>query len=1350
MEEAPSTLDYQEVPVDSVTDKCRSPAEYDSGIATDDGGGGTSCRVTVIQSDIPSIVDDPKNSEHEERVILDQSCGLADTVPSKNLPQFITCALTIVLAIPRGVKDKEEEKDKEMEKSPKSKRKLKHFKGVLEAPRAQSYYHIEYLLLPDDPEPMKIDVVSFGQVAKIYMENETKILKSWSENDLTWLAWTHKVKINITKEILIKLLSHKVIFKVWDTKDKVSAKARFDRPKAFRLPQSKPGENPENKGGVKHLVLKHRKLFESSQPKPSSVKTKEHQLPRAQPGEKSKTGFPVVRDEIQELLSPVACVQSALHEPPEVKDIPPLRLNNLLSPINETPTPKEKQQKAFTFETKGFNTKSSNEPSVQLFSERARPKSSTGIYSAGTEKSGRRKGKSTKDRLTVLDEWKQASKPSGEDLTVYELSKKKKPVVMEMDFLPLLAGAKSVTDRMIMTSSSILDGYLTIAVDETLIPEELKHELNPLVIRIISATSLPAAAVPINVLKEKYLPVYCKYKFFNQPYHQTRGRAHGTHVYFNDVNVIFTGIINTGELWEYFQGPAMEIEVHDQDGMAEDIPQKTTLFGTDPSDEKLSNVGLVSSKCTVLNPFTEKERNWHPHGIAKVDFSELLNGEKYLNIRVPIHNCMYPDLTESQKEGRGGSRAGALSINDSRKSALLPAACYLDSESHLKLRVDIAHPILLDSSTVEGKQMRCPFNRIIYVFDYNNQTFLQDLLVDINEINAAALQLSTYPKYATENVLSTYRLSLDQKESVELDVVTGFHLMDGKIHLFILEGLKDKAIRKLWEKISVKIPESKEEHLEVLYNSDLLFSRRLYSNLEVMLCHVHLHEPLSSIMKQPLLYVKDMVPNACFQALSRLDYITHAKKLKEVVQDVLFPTAEMVMLLSREFGIPLSKESLRAPAVQLETLTPQPMEHAEMVHYRTPFIHPTLDNYNAKYVEWKQDTGDLSQHLKDYIQNNIDAVYKASKKIKRPKVDTIVVPSEGKSVYNYSTQALNSTVQGMELLQKEMTKEPMRRFTYCQEYHSATVPPVDTVSEMKAAESKSKAQWTTFDGFKYPGFKSSIESNQHPKKPDEARLEEIKQKWKENILHANTLQPTLARDRWSWSERDRDFELYRKPANSLSLLSPITIHLAGKTLEDEQLDVAHNYYLKWRSKVIVDDTRMKFYRRGVQSELQGEGPVASTQTDKLTGLLKDVPMKYSLRKQGMVLKPFPVLSVMHTIADDESLLDPIKKEQETNTGFSPGLYDQHSLKWKPNIIPRHNMEHTKFERMKGKDFNLYYYSHPFLYKRDIKALSAEEKDNVLFQTPVPAEEPVPAAKKAQHSGNLIETNTYNSVLLHIA
>lgn len=59
--------------------------------------------------------------------------------------------------------------------------------------------------------------------------------------------------------------------------------------------------------------------------------------------------------------------------------------------------------------------------------------------------------------------------------------------------------------------------------------------------------------------------------------------------------------------------------------------------------------------------------------------------------------------------------------------------------------------------------------------------------------------------------------------------------------------------------------------LEILYDSQLSFSQRLYTDLEAIFYHFHLCKPLFSIAKQPLLYVRGAVSWACFQALSRYD-----------------------------------------------------------------------------------------------------------------------------------------------------------------------------------------------------------------------------------------------------------------------------------------------------------------------------------------------------------------------------------------------------------------------------------------------------------------------------------------------
>ena len=66
---------------------------------------------------------------------------------------------------------------------------------------------------------------------------------------------------------------------------------------------------------------------------------------------------------------------------------------------------------------------------------------------------------------------------------------------------------------------------------------------------------------------------------------------------------------------------------------------------------------------------------------------------------------------------------------------------------------------------------------------------------------------------------------------------------------------------------------------EALYNSDMMFSERKYAALDVDLCRIKLHEPMSVIVKQPLLYVRDMVPRPCFEALIKLDQVRLSNNL---------------------------------------------------------------------------------------------------------------------------------------------------------------------------------------------------------------------------------------------------------------------------------------------------------------------------------------------------------------------------------------------------------------------------------------------------------------------------------------
>jgi len=71
---------------------------------------------------------------------------------------------------------------------------------------------------------------------------------------------------------------------------------------------------------------------------------------------------------------------------------------------------------------------------------------------------------------------------------------------------------------------------------------------------------------------------------------------------------------------------------------------------------------------------------------------------------------------------------------------------------------------------------------------------------------------------------------------------------------------------------------------------------------------------------------------------------------------------------------------------------------------------------------------------------------------------------------------------------------PDVRYTYCPEYHhSMTFVPVNLKSLKMSEEKASQDAWKTSDGWIYPGKKTMLECNIHPRKLHEARAEDIQQ-----------------------------------------------------------------------------------------------------------------------------------------------------------------------------------------------------------------------------------------------------------------
>ncbi|XP_019488479.1 PREDICTED: uncharacterized protein FLJ43738-like [Hipposideros armiger] len=138
---------------------------------------------------------------------------------------------------------------------------------------------------------------------------------------------------------------------------------------------------------------------------------------------------------------------------------------------------------------------------------------------------------------------------------------------------------------------------------------------------------------------------------------------------------------------------------------------------------------------------------------------------------------------------------------------------------------------------------------------------------------------------------------------------------------------------------------------KVLYNSQLLFQHRLYADLETILYHVHLFQPLSQLMKHTALYVRNAVPQEASQALTRIHCICHhSTKLKEVITRDLLPSSTMIKDLSQEFGLPISQEEVTDR--KFLAMSPLPAPNLEDFRGRNSTLTYEILAHQEKYLQW--------------------------------------------------------------------------------------------------------------------------------------------------------------------------------------------------------------------------------------------------------------------------------------------------------------------------------------------------------------------------------------------------------------
>uniref|UniRef100_A0A8C6H417 Cilia and flagella associated protein 92 n=1 Tax=Mus spicilegus TaxID=10103 RepID=A0A8C6H417_MUSSI len=959
------------------------------------------------------------DSEDQFSSSLHSSEGPA-CISNSDVPQIVPCRFEISLAFPVLIGNKG--------KTPNVPDKKKSAKTETRTGKARQFYHIEYFFLPDDIEPKIVDIVVFPNVAKVFLESGTKTVKPWRDDDKVWVSWSQTFHVNVTKELLKKLNFHKITLRLWDTKDRVSKRARYQRVKTSAY-----SEDLESLEEVKHLVLSHKKLSLISIGKTNTIseELKEENLP----GDQEKAE--------KHLKSP---------QEPEAPSKNDEECEKLLK-MEDSPLSRR------TISKIPISLSGATMMEIKELIEKPSLSSLTNMLE---KQKSQLKGKDTEVKKKNPKKVKRyQAEEEGDQKPEIPAAWKQSIFSIQLPIMPLLAGWRTVICRGSEKSANILDCFLTLKTEVPIMTEQQKQDLNPLTIKIRCVSCLPIQPISIHDLERLCSPVYCRYQFHKTPVHETKREPHGTHVFFQDINVIFLGAMNPSDVREYLEGPPMVVEVHDRDRKLEEYSRKPALFGEDLIDSYFNLQAFISHRDTETNPYESQNKIWDPYGVARVSFADLLFGYKYLNLIVPIHNCE-PKSPNWSQDSRNRRTMGVQVPTDVLQHSSIPKGNYLEANSLLKLRVDIAVPLSGWSRAPELDLMGTHFGRIIFVFHAKKLSLLQSLLQDITMINAKALELDCYPLQNIQQILSAFKVRVKIQEQQELDVLTGFHLLDGKIHLFILEGLADRGLRQLWESYQSSVTASNRAACKVLYDSRLLFCHRLYADLETILYHVHLFRPVSVLLRYPALYVRGAVSRMAFKALSRIHDICHSStRLKEVVMRDLLPSSSMIKELSQEFGIPISQEDLTDG--KLLTALPQPDTSNEDIQRRTSTLPLEIQVHQEKYLQWRNDMLLKNQvHRDSIVQKNITEAYQFTKKSQKPmrKVIRIAIP-ENKTVHNYSAQTMNSTELAKKQMLKEMAKEPRKRFTYSQNYLSAMVDFQDPKEEEKKAQKKSRQAWLT-------------------------------------------------------------------------------------------------------------------------------------------------------------------------------------------------------------------------------------------------------------------------------------------------
>eukprot|EP00435_Cladocopium_sp_Y103_P050591 s77_g15.t1 len=682
------------------------------------------------------------------------------------------------------------------------------------------------------------------------------------------------------------------------------------------------------------------------------------------------------------------------------------------------------------------------------------------------------------------------------------------------------------------------------------LPKELHLSQQEKVYAVLDAFGERRRTVPMSINAEQNVPFQAHLVYFigTWPQHETR---------------------------EYLQLARLKVEVHDRDKAAtippvEESPPVPPTPDTKDAKKKPQDI----SRALTCH---DSPRMWH--GVSSFTIADLLNPR----LNHPLN--LRSDVEPKRKAGHmGGGRNLQVSqlLNNGEESRKLLASVekaefqnmprYFEG-SWVRLSAALAQPMAdLQAGAVQASQQSAEeespkkvdsveeamepstpryerFARLVVVVDYRKTTVVKQLLQTVQQHNAEAMELDI----GQARAIATVKLD-DEQKKLDLDILTGFIVMDRRARIIVVECLRDgKALSRLLE----VLPEENTNKLKVMFNPELGFSKRLYVDFNLVLKQVKLRQSLDGLTQRPdlclpskcdvaerihVLKLMNSFPSAvCIEDIeTQYGDFVNERELHGGCMDAKDDAKSAHSRNSRMTGRtgasarPRSERSGRSGksgsgqgSFENEALEAEDVEGSEhddegslveevKVRNAKIVMKPKLDSVNPMYervLECRQfENPDMMRPNKKAVKDlsrNMKAVASPRKVGPRKEVDRSFL-EPGMEVHIYSGQAKNSAELQKRILREKMQDEG-QLWTYSAERNSGCFPllekevPLDRMLRQEVPQDCdhwcSAPQEDNRKPFKYPSPREAADYRRMPNQVSDSRKEDLQAPWVENQLH---------------------------------------------------------------------------------------------------------------------------------------------------------------------------------------------------------------------------------------------------------